>query len=222
MKVVIAFAVAWMIFLTSGLLAKQAASTFPVWMAQVITKGAILLLSLAAIRVLGPFDFRAAGFRLPENTKWKKVILPGLALGAVATLAIRLSHSQGLAPILKGYSFAAIVLVIWFGSSISEEIFARGWFQSYIASSTPYAAQFSALLFASLHLRLLRVGVEPQAVAILFVGTLLLGLLAGQFREQSKSLLPAIGVHIAFNIGGMLGGIVSIIFEKLILKGHIQ
>ena len=220
MKVVIAFAVAWMIFLSSGLLAKHAPPGYPVWMAQVISKSAILLLSLAAIRLLGPFDFRAAGFRLPENTKWKRVILPGLALGAVATVAIRLSHSQGLAPMLKGYPFAALVLVLWFGSSISEEIFTRGWFQSYIASSTPYAPQLSALLFASLHLRLLSLGIEPRAVAILFVGTLLLGLLAGQFREQSKSLLPAIGVHIAFNIGGMVGGIVSLLFEKLILKGH--
>ena len=32
MKVVIAFAIAWMIFLDSGLLAKQAPAGFPVWM----------------------------------------------------------------------------------------------------------------------------------------------------------------------------------------------
>ena len=220
MKVVIAFAIAWMIFLDSGLLAKQAPAGFPVWMGQVITKGAMLLLSLVAIRFLGPFNWSAAGFRWPENTHWRKVILPGLGLGAAATLAIRLSHSEGLAPMLKGYPFMAIVLVIWFGSSISEEIFARGWFQSYIASSTAYAPQLSALLFATLHLRLLRAGVEPRAVAILFIGTLLLGLLAGRFREESKSLLPAIAVHVAFNVGGLLGGIVSVLFEKLVLKGH--
>ena len=179
-----------------------------------------MLFSLAAIRLLGPFDFHAAGFGRPENTKWRKVILPGLGLGAAATIALRLSHFEGLAPMLKGYPFMAIVLVIWFGSSISEEIFARGWFQSYIASSTAYAAQLSALLFATLHLRLLGAGIEPSAVAILFVGTLLLGLLAGRFRKKSKSLLPAIAVHVAFNVGGLLGRIVSVLFEKLILKRH--
>ena len=220
MKVVIAFAIAWMIFLDSGSLAKQIPGGFPVWMGQVITKGMMLLFSLAAIRFLGPFDFRAGGFRWPDNTKWREVILPGLGLGAAATIAVRMSHSEGLAPMLKGYPLMAIVLVIWFGSSISEEIFARGWFQSYIASSTAYATQLSALLFATLHLRLLGVGVEPRAVAILFVGTLLLGLLAGRFREESKSLLPAIAVHICFNVGGLLGGIVSLLFEKLVLKGH--
>ena len=220
MKAAVAVAIAWMIFLDSGLLAKQAPTGFPVWMGQVITKGAMLLFSLAAIRFLGPFDWRAAGFLMPRNTNWRKVILPGLALGAASTLAIRLSHSEGLAPMLKGYPFLAIVLVIWFGSSISEEIFARGWFQSYIASSTAYAAPLSALLFATLHLRLLKAGVEPRAVAILFIGTLLLGLLAGRFREESKSLLPPIAVHMAFNVGGLLGGIVSILFEKIVLKGH--
>lgn len=220
MKVAFAFALAWVIFLGAGLLAKQAPPGLPVWTAQVIVKGAMLLLSLAAIRFLGPFDFTAAGFCRPRNIRWKNVILPGFGLGAVATLALRASHSEGLAPLLKGYPFLAIVLVIWLGSSVSEEIFARGWFQSYISTSTRYAAHLSALLFASIHLSLFAAGVEPRAVAILFVATLLLGFLAGKFRQESQSLLPAIAVHIAFNVGGVFGGIVSVLFEKLVLKGH--
>lgn len=221
MNPILAFAIGLMIFVVSAMLAKLLPDGAPVWASQVATKLTMALLSLAAIRYLTPMDWAAAGFKRAINTRWRQVIPLGLAMGAVTTLIIRLSHSQGLASMLKDYSFPAIVLIIWLGSSISEEIFARGWFQSAVASRTKHAALLSAFLFATLHLGLIMKGIEPFVVAVLFIATFLLGWAAGRFREKSGSLLPAIAVHIAFNVGGVIGGIVSLLLEKLYFKGAV-
>lgn len=217
----VAFVLGLGIFMVSALLAKQLPNGSPVWASQVVTKLTMALLSLAAIRYFSPMDWAAAGFKRPINTRWRQVIPLGLAMGAVTTLIIRLSHSHGLASMLKDFSFPAIVLTIWLGSSISEEIFARGWFQSAVASRTKHAALLSALLFATLHLGLILKGIDPFAVTVLFIATFLLGWAAGRFREQSGSLLPAIAVHIAFNVGGVIGGIASLLVEKLVFKGAV-
>jgi membrane protease YdiL (CAAX protease family) len=57
------------------------------------------------------------------------------------------------------------------------------------------AVLFAAILFGIVHL--------GSGVAV-FVGALLLGLLAGELRRRSGSLVPAIIVHVLFNIPGLI------------------
>ena len=62
------------------------------------------------------------------------------------------------------------------------------------------AGLITAILFGAVHL-----AVGPVTAA----GALLLGLLAGEARRRSGSLLPAVAIHAVFNIiaGGMLANV---------------
>ncbi len=51
-------------------------------------------------------------------------------------------------------------------------------------------------------------GADLKTIIIILLFTFSLGLLAGHLRSRSGSLLPAIGVHMLANIGGVMGGIV--------------
>lgn len=64
----------------------------------------------------------------------------------------------------------------------------------------------SALLFGALHLVMLSAGIERRAVAAIVASTALLGLLAAWARATTGSLWPAIAAHVAFNVGGVVGG----------------
>jgi membrane protease YdiL (CAAX protease family) len=65
----------------------------------------------------------------------------------------------------------------------------------------------SAVLFGSLHLVMLFAGVDRASVAVVVVSTTLLGLLAAWAKAATGSLYPPIAAHVAFNVGGALGGI---------------
>lgn len=73
----------------------------------------------------------------------------------------------------------------------------------------------SAILFGGLHGSLIFAGVDPAAVAILVMATTLLGLLTAWARARTSSLYPAIAAHIAFNVGGMFGGIIYAIGYRI-------
>ncbi len=105
---------------------------------------------------------------------------------------------------LKDYRFYQIVLVIWFWSSVTEEVFTRGWLQS---SLPAWRWIVSGLFFGSMHLTVWWAGADLATSAILVAATTLLGLLCGRLRDRHESLTPAIAAHMSFNVGGLLGGI---------------
>jgi membrane protease YdiL (CAAX protease family) len=87
------------------------------------------------------------------------------------------------------------------GSPIQEEIIFRGLIQSMLerrwmitfsvlGGSLSGAVVFSAALFSIIHL---------AAGAVVALGAIILGLVAGELRRRSDSLLPAIIVHALFN-----------------------
>jgi membrane protease YdiL (CAAX protease family) len=87
------------------------------------------------------------------------------------------------------------------GAAIQEEVIFRGLLQTNFALRLPdtfsisgasfsYAAIIIAVLFGLIHLR-----VNPITAASAFV----LGVIAGEFRSRSGSILPAILVHAIFN-----------------------
>jgi membrane protease YdiL (CAAX protease family) len=92
------------------------------------------------------------------------------------------------------------------GASIQEEVIFRGLLQSFLeqrwitlflvfgASLSP-AVLFAATLFGIIHL-----GSGP----IVLAGAIVLGLVAGELRRRSGSLLPAVIVHALFNLPGLL------------------
>ena len=74
----------------------------------------------------------------------------------------------------------------------------------------------SALLFGSLHLNLLFAGVDLLSIAILVPSVTLLGMLTAWVRVRSGSLYPAIVTHVAFNVGGTLGGILYVVGSSIV------
>ena len=199
------------------------------------TQSLELVLSLVAIAVLGKGRFSDYGFCLPHGDRpagdaflrWIPVGLLAMALGAVATAATLIAGAGGN-PLVKQLSFPQIVLFVWIFSSTIEEIFTRGFIQGHLAPAMPGSFRFlffrietaafvSAVFFGLMHLSLLVSGADLKTVIIILLFTFSLGLLAGHQRARTGSLVPAIGVHMLANIGGVIGGMIYMIV--LILSG---
>jgi membrane protease YdiL (CAAX protease family) len=158
------------------------------------------------------------GFRAPvRRTAWWRVIGVGGLLGALAAAAILLTPAQGMTRFLGSFGFLGLVLSIWLYSSVTEEVFVRGWFQtvadrgqrvSFAGRSVGGSVLASALLFGSLHLSLLSMGSDALTVVIIVTATTLLGLAAARFREQYQSVVPSVVTHISFNVGGFVAGVI--------------
>ena len=76
------------------------------------------------------------------------------------------------------------------------------------AGSHNAAIASSAILFGSMHLSLLWIGADLWTVAIIVACTSLLGWAAAVARHQSGSLIPAILVHVLFNVGGFIAALI--------------
>jgi membrane protease YdiL (CAAX protease family) len=178
-------------------------------------------LSLLAIVVWGGGAFRAYGFTWPRSdasgvrrvVRWLPVAALALATGGLTSFVI-LVAGVDRNPLLEELSFPQVVLLVWITSSMAEEVLARGFLQGHLTGpSTPPRGGIdgptlaSALFFSSMHLVLLLRGISLANLAITMAFTFALGLLAGHQRAVSKSLVPAIGVHVLGNVGTLLGGI---------------
>jgi membrane protease YdiL (CAAX protease family) len=124
----------------------------------------------------------------------------GLILGVATTFVNHLFPSK---PPFDVSRFTPWMIGLYFiiGSPIQEEIIFRGLIQSMLerwwmitfpvfGGSLSGAVVFTAVLFGIIHLG---VGAVVAASAIV------LGLVAGELRRRSTSLLPAIVVHALFN-----------------------
>lgn len=116
--------------------------------------------------------------------------------------------------LVKSYSVFQIILVVWFWSSLSEEIYCRGWFQSSLPPG-PSRVFWSAALFGSMHTSLFFAGVDIPSVLWIVLSTTALGYACAVVRESSGSWIPAFVRHAAFNAGGLLGGIVYAIGYRI-------
>lgn len=177
-----------------------------------IVKTILLAFTLAAIWISGRIsgrDWGDYGFRRATGARWLRAVGLGGLLGAVATAGILLTPAQGV-PGLKSFGLLGLVLSVWFYSSVTEELFVRGWLQSALQHATPEGASsvvISGIFFGSMHLSLLLAGADWWTVVILVTTTALLGLQTASLRRRTDSLLPPIAAHVAFNVGGLAAGI---------------
>jgi hypothetical protein len=100
------------------------------------------------------------------------------------------------------------MLWLYFGvcAPIQEEIIFRGLLQSFLeqrwvttfvvfGASLSAAVLFTATLFGVSH---------SESGPVVVAGAIALGLVAGELRRRSGSLLPAVIVHALFNVLGLL------------------
>ncbi len=203
---------------------------------QLIIKTAMLVLSLALMALIAR-QRRVWGLAAPESSAgagraWLTGTLVPVAiggvLGAAATATIL---GLGLAPMagLREMGFLRMVAIVWFGSTIAEEVFVRGLIQGWMqpvpptdvagqAASIPLGSGSggrviaSGLLFGAMHASLFLTN-DARTAATIVVATTLLGLVCAWSREQTSSLVGPLLAHFAFNACSVIGGIAVIIFK---------
>ncbi len=145
----------------------------------------------------------------------------GFLLGAASTGLILALGLRGMRATAAGdYGLLEIVLWFWIISSFVEELFCRAWFQTLVGESTRTAVLWSAALFGVMHLALLFSDIEIEAVVILLISVTALGYVCSTARARTASLRPAIGAHLMFNVGGLIGGMIYAIGYRII-TGHL-
>jgi membrane protease YdiL (CAAX protease family) len=132
-------------------------------------------------------------------------------------------------PLASQMSLAQIVVIVWLGSSLAEEIYVRGLVQSWMADCenrtavpSPFepAIVSSALLFASMHVPLLWSAAGVKGGLPIVAATLVVGWACAVLRARCWSLWPAIACHVLGNVAGLPGGIFGVILYRLI-HGHL-
>lgn len=179
---------------------------------QVLLKVLLIGASLLLIRLEGG-TLAAHGFVKPVDPKWWKILAPGLLIGALSSLGALAFGFDGMRKIIGGYPLWQLLLAVFFLSSLSEEIFCRGWFQR-------ESIVQSAALFGLMHTSLFIAGIDTPSVLWIVASTTALGYVCAQVRAEYGSWIPAFVRHAGFNFGGPIGGIVYAIGYRLI-TGHV-
>jgi membrane protease YdiL (CAAX protease family) len=166
-----------------------------------------LAIALALIRAMArpPAGVSEFGFAAPGLRYLGLAVLIGLPLALAAGGLDHLFPSKG--PIsTAGFSPWMPWLYFGLGASIQEEVIFRGLIQSVLERAWPGrltgfgawlspAVGLTAVLFAVVHL---------DSGLVVVAGALALGLVAGELRRRSGSLLPAVIVHALFNMPDLL------------------
>jgi membrane protease YdiL (CAAX protease family) len=192
-----------------------------------LTQVTFLVLSLALMAVLARgrleiFGLRAAPLRCVRRAVVVTAVIMlvllspmvvGSLLGPPAPASGPASGpSRGPPPAAGG--LVQTIVFVWLIASTCEEVFYRGLLQGWLTPLATIRIGFSrarlsvpvvlcGVAFGLGHLCLLGIVPRPLLVGILVVATLV-GLVAGYYREQSGSLLPAIAAHMTGNIVGTL------------------
>ena len=185
-------------FLTVALLKLPLLGAIPVGI--IISLAAGLLFIYFMYVMPGGAGFAEFGFRFCRYRYLAAAIVFGVPIGwALSALVSRLTSGRPSPEM----SLPPWLMIVYFviGAAIQEEAIFRGLLQTTLAQQFPaafsllgssfsYAVIIIALLFGLIHTK-----VNPITAVAAFV----LGLLAGELRRRSGSLLPAILVHAVFN-----------------------
>ncbi len=165
---------------------------------------AVALLLIVAL-AHGAGGMARFGFRVPTFRYVRLAVLLGAPL---AVAAGALSHLLPAKSPIDTSALPLWMLGLYFGAgaSIQEEIIFRGLLQSFLDEhwkrtflcfgvSVSAAVLFAAVLFGVIHVES---GLVVAAAAVV------LGLIAGELRRRSGSLLPAVIVHALFNTVALL------------------
>ena len=163
---------------------------------------ACVLMGLAVHRGwLAPADF---GWRWPRYP----YLFYALLFGAPLSLLIALIQIHaGESGELVGMHLTPWQLYLCFGlgAPVQEEAIFRGLLQSTLARSLGTWARLAAHgLLASLAVALLFGALHLKVGRFTAAGALVLGVLAGELKRRSGSLLPSMVCHALFNLGGLL------------------
>jgi len=185
------------------------------WLPVPIVAGITLVMALILISIFSRFNFSDYGFKLSRDLMILKALICGVVIGGVLSFAGSFVPSRELS--FGSLTFLQQLLVFWILASVTEEIIFRGLIQTYLSwhisgsvtifrSQLTTAGLITATFFGLVHLALLSQGAATlQAITIVLVA-LILGIIAGYFRDKTGSLVAPIIVHSLFNITGSIVG----------------
>jgi membrane protease YdiL (CAAX protease family) len=118
---------------------------------------------------------------------------------------------------VEKFSILQIIIFIWFYASICEELLTRGLIQGFLAPVVKYGFTIgkfrisvpiivAALFFGFMHMGLLTLGASKLTVFVAVLSAIILGVIGGYYREKTESIIPAMIVHMLFNIWGTIIG----------------
>jgi membrane protease YdiL (CAAX protease family) len=199
-------------FFASWLLPESVTTRYP-WARQAVSQGLMAAFALGAMAA-SRRPFAGFGFRrpLPAKGHFK---LWGLALGAASTGVILAFGLRGPGGHRAAEGLLGFVLWFWVISSVVEELFCRGWFQTLAGGSTRVAVLWSAALFGAMHLLLLFSDMKITAVVVIVLSVTALGYVCATARARTGSLRPALFAHVMFNVGGFLAGVIYTIAYRV-------
>lgn len=185
-----------------------------------LTQLTLLVVSLILMLILSKGCLSVYGFR---SIRIAQLVKPVLICLPVAFLLIVIA---GILAVLTGgmtaegegsaigKSLLQRIVSIVVIASICEEIFTRGLIQSFLSTMRRYGFRLFrlyisvpvvivALGFGLGHLCLL--GSMPDIIVInVVISATVLGFIAGYYREQTGSLIPAVVAHMSFNVVGLI------------------
>jgi len=184
-----------------------------------LTHTVMLTISFILIYLLSKGKISIYGLRMIEIKHLKQSILAG-SVGGIIVGGLSLLLPVSGFDFMKEFSLLQVVIFVWVCASISEEFLTRGLVQGFLAPLTKYRFRIfnfhisipilvAALFFGFMHMGLLTMQVDKFTVfAVVFFG-IILGIIAGYYREISGSIIPAIVIHMLFNVWGTILGSLS-------------
>jgi len=183
-----------------------------------IIQFSMLIIALLLIYFIGKGKFSNFGFKgVPVKSVLRSVFLAfGVSLVLFLANGIYMNITSSVVssrvPFMEG-NFLSRIILVWIIASSVEEIFYRGFLQTYLEPLKDIGLKLgkvylslpvilAALMFGFMHLCLK--GMLPWAmVRFIILNATILGLIAGYYREKTGSLIPAYFVHLTFNVVGM-------------------
>jgi membrane protease YdiL (CAAX protease family) len=178
------------------------------WIDQAVFKSLMLGAALLACRATGVSLLDAGVCGPSVAVRWRRLLVGTVSLATAWTYA---GYRLELPADSRLEALSLQEKLVWAGiySSTIEEICYRGWFQGALAravsawpttggSST--AVTISAVVFALVHYFLILRGVDPVAVHAIVLISFVVGYIAAIQRRSTGSVIPAIAVHVTFNV----------------------
>lgn len=175
----------------------------------------MLVFSILLILVINKGKLKEYGFTWNINFPIVKVVLISILMGILPSIILMVSNFQEKDFPGSDFNWLQKIIYIWLWDSICEEVLTRGLIQGFLFPVKNIGFNFlnrfislpvmvGAAFFGLMHFMLLTFGISFFAVITIVIFAIVLGIIAGYYREQTNSLVPAIIVHMCFNIGGSI------------------
>lgn len=208
------------VFVAAGTLAQLAGPHLPgsaslrEWLSTVVFQLFMGLVATVIMLLTGRGRLGGFGFRRPSHLPLGRILLVVAVAEVVVTLVLLPFQRAGPAHFAAEYSWWQIVIGVLLVASTMEEVLSRGLVQGVAEPLRAVGLRLgetrlslpvitAAFFFSLMHVPLLLMGIDTVTGVQILLSTLVLGLIAGFYREGTGSLVPAVIAHVWANVCGI-------------------